>query len=371
MGAQIAAHLANAGYPVQLLDVTAATAKAGLERARALKPDPFFTRQAADLIQVGGFDSHLERIATADWIVEAIIEQRDAKRTLLERVDAVRKPGSIVSSNTSGLSIAGLAEGRSDDFRRHWLGTHFFNPPRYLPLLELIPTSETDAAAIDAMREFDDRRLGKNVVLAKDTPGFIANHVAMFGLLRIFEALAEGAYTVEEIDAITGAAIGRPKSATFRTVDIAGLDILAHVAKDLATRLPEARRAHFQFPAFVGEMMSRGWIGEKAGRGFYERRKNAAGESGDLDARPARDGVSSPPLAESSGARRGCCAAAAGADAKVIFRYRPCRSISQSDAAAGDSLCSGGGSGDCVFPRRHRSRDAMGIRVAAGPVRAR
>ena len=279
MGAQIAAHLANAGYPVQLLDVTAAAAKAGLERARALKPDPFFTRQAADLIQVGGFDSHLERIATADWIVEAIIEQPDAKRTLLERVDAVRKPGSIVSSNTSGLSIAGLAAGRSDDFRRHWLGTHFFNPPRYLPLLELIPTTETDAAAIDAMREFADRRLGKNVVLAKDTPGFIANHVAMFGLLRIFEALAEGTYTVEEIDTITGAAIGRPKSATFRTVDIAGLDILVHVAKDLATRLPEERRAHFQFPAFVAEMMSRGWIGEKAGRGFYERRKNAAGET--------------------------------------------------------------------------------------------
>ena len=279
MGAQIAAHLANAGYPVELLDVTAAAAKAGLDRARALKPDPFFTREAADLVQLGGFDSHLDRLAGADWIVEAIIEQPDAKRTLLERVDAARTPGSIVSSNTSGLSIAGLAGGRSDDFRRHWLGTHFFNPPRYLPLLELIPTSETDAAVIDVMREFADRRLGKNVVLARDTPGFIANHVAMFGLVRIFEVLAEGAFTVEEIDAITGAAIGRPKSATFRTVDIAGLDILVHVAKDLATRLPEARRAHFQFPAFVNEMISRGWIGEKAGRGFYERRKNAAGES--------------------------------------------------------------------------------------------
>ena len=371
MGAQIAAHLANAGYPVQLLDVTAAAAKAGLERARALKPDPFFTRQAADLIQVGGFDSHLERIATADWIVEAIIEQPDAKRTLLERVDAVRKPGSIVSSNTSGLSIAGLAAGRSDDFRHHWLGTHFFNPPRYLPLLELIPTTETDAAAIDAMREFADRRLGKNVVLAKDTPGFIANHVAMFGLLRIFEALAEGTYTVEEIDTITGAAIGRPKSATFRTVDIAGLDILVHVAKDLATRLPEERRAHFQFPAFVAEMMSRGWIGEKAGRGFYERRKNAAGETEiwtldphAMEYRPRR----SPNLPALDAA---AALPLAGTDAKVIFRYRPCRGISQGYAAAGDSLRSGGGAGDCVFHRRHRSRVAMGIRVAAGPVRAR
>ena len=192
MGAQIAAHLANAGYPVQLLDVTAAAAKAGLERARALKPDPFFTRQAADLIQVGGFDSHLERIATADWIVEAIIEQPDAKRTLLERVDAVRSPGRSSARTHRACRLPDSPRDAATISARHWLGTHFFNPPRYLPLLELIPTTETDAAAIDAMREFADRRLGKNVVLAKDTPGFIANHVAMFGLLRIFEALARG-----------------------------------------------------------------------------------------------------------------------------------------------------------------------------------
>jgi 3-hydroxyacyl-CoA dehydrogenase len=279
MGAQIAAHLGNAGYPVSLLDVSAHAAREGLERARKLKPDPFFTTDAVSRIRTGGFDTDLGWVAQADWIIEAIIEQAEAKRALLERVDRLRSAGSIVSSNTSGLSIAGLAEGRSDDFRRHWLGTHFFNPPRYLPLLEIIPTAETDPGVVVAIREFADRRLGKNVVVAKDTPGFIANHVAMHGLVRIFEALAAGAYTVEEIDAITGAAIGRPKSATFRTVDIAGLDILVHVANDLAARLPQGRRSQFLFPDFMREMVKRGWIGEKAGRGFYERRKNDAGET--------------------------------------------------------------------------------------------
>ena len=302
MGAQIAAHLSNAGYPVSLLDVSAQAARDGLDRARKLKPDPFFSPDAAGRIRTGGFDSDLEWVGHADWIIEAVIEQADAKRTLLERVDRLRRRGSIVSSNTSGLSIAGLAEGRSDDFRRHWLGTHFFNPPRYLPLVEIIPTADTDPAVVAAVREFADRRLGKNVVIAKDTPGFIANHVAMHGLVRIFEALASGAYTVEEIDAITGAAIGRPKSATFRTVDIAGLDILVHVANDLAARLPHGRGSQFQFPPFVQEMLARGWIGEKAGRGFYERRTNTAGETDiwaldpqEMDYRPRRP-VSLPSL---------------------------------------------------------------------------
>ena len=279
MGAQIAAHLANAGYPVHLLDVSAAAARQGLERARALKPDPFFTADAAGRITTGGFDGELERIADADWIIEAVVEQADAKRALLDRVDALRRQGSIVSSNTSGLSIAGLAKGRSEDFKRHWLGTHFFNPPRYLPLLELIPTDDTDPSVTAAVGDFADRRLGKNVVIAKDTPGFIANHIALHGIVRIFDALATGKYSVEEIDAMTGGAIGRPKSATFRTVDIAGLDILVHVAADLSARLPGDQGLQFKFPPFVDEMMKRGWIGEKAGRGFYERRKGITGET--------------------------------------------------------------------------------------------
>ena len=178
MGAQIAAHAANAGLAVLLLDLDAKTAKAGLERARRLSPDPFFTPDAAARIAVGGFDSDLSRIAGCDWIVEAIVEELDVKRQLLARVDDVRGAGAIVSSNTSGLPIASLAEGRSAGFRRHCLGTHFFNPPRYLPLLEVIPTADTDPAVVDAIRRFADRRLGKGVVIASDSPGFIANRIA-------------------------------------------------------------------------------------------------------------------------------------------------------------------------------------------------
>jgi 3-hydroxyacyl-CoA dehydrogenase len=279
MGAQIAAHCANAGFPVLLLDVSRQAARDGLDRARGLKPDPFFLGDSVERIHTGSFDEDIDGLTGSDWIIEAIVEQADVKRALLERADRARRPGAIVSSNTSGLSIADLAGGRSDDFRRHWLGTHFFNPPRYMHLVEIIPTSETDPAIVSIATDFIDRRLGKSTVTARDTPGFIANHVAMHGLIRVFEVLAAGDFTVEEIDAITGAAIGRPKSATFRTVDIAGLDVLARVASDLAARLPPERAAQFALPAFVTEMCARGWIGEKAGRGFYERRKTASGEA--------------------------------------------------------------------------------------------
>jgi 3-hydroxyacyl-CoA dehydrogenase len=279
MGAQIAAHASNAGLPVLLLDVSREAAREGLERARMLKPAPFFTPEAVSRVRTGGFEEDLERVRDADWIIEAIVERAGLKRALLEKVDHARRQGSIVSSNTSGLSIAGLAEQRSDDFCRHWLGTHFFNPPRYLQLLEIIPTTATDRSVLWAVADFADRRLGKNVVVAKDTPGFIANHVAMHGLARIFDALATGRYTVEEIDAMTGPAIDRPKSATFRTVDIAGLDVLVHVANDLAERLPPEQAQQFTFPPFIHEMHARGWIGEKAGRGFYQRKTGASGET--------------------------------------------------------------------------------------------
>ena len=261
MGAQIAAHLANAGIPVLLLDVTADAARDGLKRARALKPDPFFTPDAAALITTGALDTGLPRLAETDWIIEAVVEQIDVKRALLERVDAVRRPQTIVSSNTSGIPIATLAEGRSDDFRRHWLGTHFFNPPRYLRLLEIIPTAETDPAVVERLTAFADRRLGKGVVLAKDTPNFIANHIGLYGVMQVLRALESGEYTIEEIDAITGPALGRPKSATFRTLDIAGIDILAHVAKNL----------NMDVPPIIGALVERGWVGEKAGQGFYKR----------------------------------------------------------------------------------------------------
>ena len=272
MGAQIAAHFANAGVPVVLLDVTAAAAKEGLERARRLKPDPFFTADGAALISTGSFDDDLAKVATADWILEAIVERVEIKRELLARLEPHRGADAIVSSNTSGIPIAAIADGRSEAFRRHWLGTHFFNPPRYLHLLEVIPTPDTDPRVIERVTAFADRRLGKGVVIAKDTPNFIANRVGLFGVMQIFRALETGEYSIEEIDAVTGPAIGRPKSATFRTMDIAGIDVLAHVARNLAERLddPEERR-QFILPSFIEEMVRRGWVGAKAGRGFYQK----------------------------------------------------------------------------------------------------
>jgi 3-hydroxyacyl-CoA dehydrogenase len=279
MGSQIAAHFANAGVPALLLDVTADAAREGLTRARALKPDPFFTPDTWKLISTGGFDE-LKRVGDSDWIIEAIVEQLDIKRALLEKVDAARRPGSVVSSNTSGIPIAALAEGRSDDFRRHWLGTHFFNPPRYLHLLEVIPTAETAREVVDAVVSFADHHLGKGVVIAKDSPNFIGNHIALYGVVQILEQVESGAFTIEEVDAITGPALGRPKSATFRTLDLAGVDILAHVVHNLYERLPdEAARSQFVLPAFVEKMVERKMVGEKSGQGFYKRVKSTAGDS--------------------------------------------------------------------------------------------
>ncbi|MCC7416519.1 MAG: enoyl-CoA hydratase/isomerase family protein [Acidobacteria bacterium] len=276
MGAQIAAHLANAGVPSLLLDVTSAAAREGLARARGLKPDPFFAPEAAALVSIGGFDEDLPRIAEADWIVEAIVEQLDAKRALLERVDALRRPDTIVTSNTSGIPIAALAEGRSEGFRRHWLGTHFFNPPRYLRLLEVIPTSDTDPAAVERISRFAGLRLGKGVVVANDSPNFIANHIGLFGAMLLLQALATGTYTIEEIDAITGPVLGRPKSATFRTFDIAGIDVLWHVWKNL----------RLEIPPLVAALVERGWVGDKTGQGFYRKEKRG-GETGILTLDPA------------------------------------------------------------------------------------
>ena len=272
MGAQIAAHAANAGLTALLLDVTADVAAQGLKRARALKPDPFFTKSAAELIATGGFDTHLDRLGDADWIVEAIVERQDAKRSLFERVDACRRPGSIVSTNTSGIPVHTLADGRSGDFRRHFLGTHFFNPPRYLRLVELVPTTDTEPFVVEQITDLLDIRLGKGIVVAKDSPNFIANHIGVYGVVQVLRALERGDYTIEEIDAMTGPAIGRPNSATFRTMDIAGIDILEHVAGNL----------HLELPAFVREMIARGWVGEKAAQGFYKKVPSARSGQSDI-----------------------------------------------------------------------------------------
>ena len=282
MGAQIAAHFANAGIPALLLDVTREAARDGLERAKRLKPDPFFTAETQALVRTGSFDEDLAAVGRCDWILEAVVERLDVKASLFARIEPLRRDHAIVSSNTSGIPIAALAEGRSDGFRRHFLGTHFFNPPRYLKLLEIIPTADTDQAIVEFVTEFADRRLGKGVVIAKDTPNFIANHIGLFGVMQIFRAMAGGDYTIEEIDAITGPAIGRPKSATFRTMDIAGIDVLAHVSRNLAERLesPEDRAA-FEVPPLAAALVERGWTGAKAGQGFYK--KAADGEIHTLD----------------------------------------------------------------------------------------
>ena len=278
MGAQIAAHLANAGVPVLLLDLDGKTAAEGLRRVQKLKPTPFFTRDAAGLISTGGFDDDMGTLSQCDWIIEAIVERVDIKRQLVERLEKVRAPHAIVSSNTSGIPIASIVAGRSEDFRRHWLGTHFFNPPRYLPLLEVIPTPDTDESVVETICHFGDHALGKGVVIARDTPNFIGNRIGLHGVMEVLRLLVDGTFTIEEIDAMSGPAIGRPKSATFRTMDIAGIDVLAHVARNLAERLDnDDERATFTLPPLVEDMVERGWIGEKAGQGFYKKEKGPDG----------------------------------------------------------------------------------------------
>jgi 3-hydroxyacyl-CoA dehydrogenase len=280
MGAQIAAHLANAGVPSLLLDVSLDAARQGLKRAQALKPDPFFTRSTAALIRTGSFDD-LTGLRACDWIIEAVVERLDVKQALIERVEREASAAAIVSSNTSGIPISRIAEGRSDAFRKQWLGTHFFNPPRYLPLLEVIPTADTGGDVLRTVIEFADRRLGKGVIVARDTPGFIANRLGIYGLMQVFRAMEASGLTVAEVDAITGPAIGRPKSATFRTMDLAGIDILAAVARDLATRLAASEQPAFALPPVVEQLVARGWHGAKTGRGFYQ--KTETGEIQALD----------------------------------------------------------------------------------------
>lgn len=288
MGAQIAAHLANAGVPVLLLDLDAATARAGLKRAQALKPDPFFTSDAPSLVSVDGFDTGLAALRECDWVVEAIVEQLDAKRALLDRIEPHLAPDAIVSSNTSGIPLETIAEGRDAAFRSRWLGTHFFNPPRYLRLVEVIPLQDTDPAVTARISRFLDVRLGKGVVPARDTPNFIANHIGLYGLFRILQQWESGAFSIEEIDALSGPAMGRPRSATFRTIDITGLDVLAHVAGNFASRTSDsALQELFALPARVRHMLDQGWIGEKAGQGFYRRQKGRGGESEILVLDPA------------------------------------------------------------------------------------
>ena len=304
MGSRLAAHLANASVPCLLLDIVPEQltldeqakrlglgapqvrnrlARAGLDAALKSRPPAFFVPESARLITLGNFEDDLAKLKDCDWIIEAVMEDLTVKRALLEKIQAVRSPGAIVSSNTSGISISSLSAGLSEEFRQHFLGTHFFNPPRYLHLLEIIPLPQTLPAVVDAIKHFGDYVLGKGIVVAKDTPNFVANRIGIFTTLNVLRIMQEDSYTIEEIDTLTGPALGMPKSATFRTLDIVGLDVLAHVVKNLRDSLPQdKRRDLFQLPGFVQQMLARGLLGDKTGRGFYKKLKGKDGDESEF-----------------------------------------------------------------------------------------
>ncbi|MFN5357099.1 MAG: 3-hydroxyacyl-CoA dehydrogenase family protein, partial [Bacteroidota bacterium] len=300
MGSRIACHFANAGYRVLLLDIvpphcTAEETARGLDTsspqvrnrlvndalkaAVGSKPSPLFRQSYASRISTGNFDDDLHRIASCDWIIEAVVERLDVKQSLFERVEMHRKAGTPVTSNTSGIPITMMAAGRSEDFRKHFCGAHFFNPPRYLRLLELIPGPETDPGLISFLSSFGDKHLGKTTVLCKDTPAFIANRIGVFGIQSIFHRVADGSFTVEEVDKLTGPVLGRPKSATFRTCDVVGLDTLLHVAKGLYENLPlDESRELFRIPEAIA-VAGAGRLGDKTKGGFYKKTKTESGKT--------------------------------------------------------------------------------------------
>jgi 3-hydroxyacyl-CoA dehydrogenase len=301
MGSRIACHFANIGVEVLLLDIVPNAllpeeeskkltldhsavknriVNNALQAAIKSSPAPLYLPGFASLISTGNLNDDLSKIADADWVIEVVIERLDIKKQLLEKVEQLRKPGSIISSNTSGIPIKMMNEGRSEDFRKHFLGTHFFNPPRYLALLEIIPGPDTDPEVIHFLMDYGDRLLGKTTVLCKDTPAFIANRIGVFGIMSLFHSVDKLGLTVEEVDKLTGPVLGRPKSATFRTCDVVGLDTLVHVAKGLHQGLKQDEaNALFEPPAWIESMVKNNWLGSKTGQGFFKKVKNADGSS--------------------------------------------------------------------------------------------
>ena len=279
MGSRIAAHFANAGVPSLLLDLVVsgqpnrnAAAVKGIETAARQRPAAFFTASRQALITPGNFEDHLSGVQDCDWIIEAVVENLDLKRALLEKVATHRRPGAILSTNTSGIPLAKIAEGFPSELRRHFLGTHFFNPPRYLHLVELIPGPETDPGVLEFVGDYCDRRLGKGVVPCKDTPNFIGNRIGSFLGATTHQLMIEGDYTIEEIDALTGPLIGLPRTASFRLLDLIGLDVWAFVAGNLYDLVPDDPwRERFRPPEFLAKLVERGWLGEKSGQGFFKR----------------------------------------------------------------------------------------------------
>ncbi|MBP3039395.1 enoyl-CoA hydratase/isomerase family protein [Bacillaceae bacterium Marseille-Q3522] len=293
MGSGIAAHLANAGIPTLLLDIVPGEltddekakgltfkdkavrnrfSEIALQKLLKQKPAPLTVKKNLELIKAGNFEDDLKQIQDVDWIIEVVTENIDIKKQVFAKVEQYRKPGTIVSTNTSGISVEKIAEGLSGDFQKHFLGTHFFNPPRYLKLLEIIPTKGTDSNVLSFMKQFAEDVLGKGVVLGKDTPNFIANRIGTYGLLITIREMIKGGYSVGEVDSVTGPIIGRPKSATFRTLDVVGLDTFAHVARNVYEHVKGEEQKVFALPALIEAMLEKGWLGSKSGQGFYVKK---------------------------------------------------------------------------------------------------
>ena len=295
MGSRIACHFANIGVQVLLLDivpreVSEEDKKKGLtlespvlrnkivneafEAATKSKPAALYHKDFAKRIKLGNFEDNMKEIKDCDWVLEAVVERLDIKKQVFEQVEKYRTPGTIISSNTSGIPINMMLEGRSDDFQKHFLGTHFFNPPRYLKLLEIIPTPKTDQALVDFLMHYGDLYLGKTTVLCKDTPAFIANRVGIYAILKVVETMQEMGLNIDEVDKLTGPVIGRPKSATFRTSDVVGLDTLIKVANGLYDNLPnDESRDTFKLPEVINKLEENKWLGDKTGQGFYMKTK--------------------------------------------------------------------------------------------------
>ncbi len=292
MGSGIAAHLANIGIPVLLLDIVPhelnddekknglslsdkvvrnRIATSAIQSLTKQKPAPLTIQENSKLIEAGNLEDDLPNISEVDWVIEVVVENLDVKKKVFTEIDKYRKQGSIISSNTSGISVEAMAEGRSEDFRQHFLGTHFFNPPRYLKLLEVIPTKDTAEEVLSFMKKFGEDILGKGVVEAKDTPNFIANRIGTYGLLITVKEMLKSGYSVGEIDSVTGPLIGRPKSATFRTLDVVGLDTFAHVANNVYEQVEGKEKEVFEIPAFMSKMLDNNWLGSKSGQGFYKK----------------------------------------------------------------------------------------------------
>lgn len=286
MGSRIACHFANIGLQVLLLDIVPKDAPAGDKKARnkivddalafALKsnPSPIYLKSFAKRITTGNFDDDMPKIADCDWVIEVVVERLDIKQQIFEKVEKYRKAGTLITSNTSGIPIHLMAEGRSDDFKKHFCGTHFFNPPRYLKLLEIIPTKDTLTTVTDFLMAYGEKYLGKTTVLAKDTPAFIGNRIGVFSIMSVLHYVDKTGMTVEEVDKLTGPVIGHPKSATFRTNDVVGLDTMVHVANGLSANAPnDEAKDVFKIPEFVNGMVKNNWLGSKTGQGFYKKEK--------------------------------------------------------------------------------------------------